>query len=270
MKRWVKQMVLTNLDYFFTTFFKAHRCKIIHKEKGLIKVQLTKELDRELMNRPFYWHYMEKMGQKGEPMKLTFITDPNHPNQQSGEWVHFGSPRLQQIINHLKKNEIFAKLYQYVSSHVETPLYPWLVINIKIIYQGKQTREELFSIGLNLINGLMRTNMMESIHDLSFQRSVPDFCFPLSPLIRLKSGYRRIENVLKQYIYDQDQTWVEETLATGKHELALLQHFYESRDDEHEALYQKEVSDIKNRYQPKIIVQVINGGLFYLTDSYQN
>ena len=263
-------MALTKLDHFITSFFKAHRCQIVLKENGLLKVQLTKELDQELMNRPFYWHYMEKIGQTGEPMRLTIITDPNHPNQQTGEWVHFGSPRLQQIINHLITNETYAKLYQYISPNAETPLYPWLVTNIKITHQGKQTREELFSIGLNLINGMMQTEMMESMSHLSFQRTVPDFCFPLSPLIRLQSGYRRIENVLKQYIYEQDQTWVKETLAMREHELNLLHHFYESGDDEQEALYQKEVSDIKNRYRPKIMVHVINGGLFYLTQSFES
>ena len=25
-------------------------------------VQLTIEMDKELMNRPFYWHYLEKTG----------------------------------------------------------------------------------------------------------------------------------------------------------------------------------------------------------------
>lgn len=262
-------MALTHLDQFFISYFKAHQCEILHKESGLLKVQLTKEMDQDLMNRPFYWHYMEKIGQKGEPMQLTIITDPKHADHQTGERVHFGSPRLQQIINHLRMNETYAKLYQHISPSAETPLYPWLVTNIKIIYQGKQTREELFSIGLNLINGMMQTNMMEALSALSFQRTIPDLCFPLSPLIRLKSGYRRIENVLKQYIHDQDHTWVKETLHIREHELSLLHHFYELGDEEHDALYKKEETDIKNRYHPKINVHVINGGLFYLTQSFQ-
>ena len=32
-------------------------------------------------------------------------------------------------------------------------LHPWLLLNICIMYEGKQKKEELFSIGLNLING---------------------------------------------------------------------------------------------------------------------
>ncbi|HEY4602625.1 MAG TPA: YqhG family protein [Cerasibacillus sp.] len=263
-------MALSQLDHFFSTYFKAHQCDVHLKENGILKVQLTKEMDQALMNRPFYWHYMEKTGQTGEPMQLTIITDPSHPDQQPGEWGHLGSPRLQQIIDHLKMNETHAKLYHHISPTTETPLYPWLVTNIKIIYQGKQTREELFSIGLNLINGMMQTNMMEALNTLSFQRTIPDFCFPLSPLIRLKSGYRRIENVLKQYINDQDHTWVKETLDMREHELSLLQHFYETGDEEHEALYKKEETDIKNRLQPKIHVHVINGGLFYLNQSFQH
>ena len=65
-----------------------------------LTVQLTIELDKELMNRPFYWHYLEKTGGVPNPDRLTFITDSqNAPTNIKGETIHFGSPRLHQMLN---------------------------------------------------------------------------------------------------------------------------------------------------------------------------
>ena len=133
-------MKITDLHQFLVTFFQAHQCKLIVNQPGLLKIQLTKEMDKALMNRPFYWHYIERMGQEGEPMQLTLMTDTKQKHENA-EWIHFGSPRLQQIMNYLKKTSKYTKLFQVVDTKVNTPLYPWLVINLKITYAGKQQKE---------------------------------------------------------------------------------------------------------------------------------
>jgi len=61
---------------FLVRFFQANGCELIANEDGWLTVQLTVDLDKELMNRPFYWHYLEKTGGTPNPAKLTFITDP--------------------------------------------------------------------------------------------------------------------------------------------------------------------------------------------------
>ena len=61
---------------FLERYFLANDCEILENQTGYMTVQLTIDLDKELMNRPFYWHYLEKTGGVPNPMKLTFITDP--------------------------------------------------------------------------------------------------------------------------------------------------------------------------------------------------
>src|SRR5699024_11543085 len=78
-------MPITNLNTFLSRFFNAHHCTILRNEDGVMTVQLTEEMDQSLMNRPFYWHYVKKMGKMGEPMKLTFITNPSQREQQRSE-----------------------------------------------------------------------------------------------------------------------------------------------------------------------------------------
>ena len=88
--------MIKDLHGFLHDFFQMHDCDILESNDGLLSVQLTRELDEALMNRPFYWHYMDKMNQAGEPYSLHL--DVNEKQQgENREWIHFGSPRLQQI-----------------------------------------------------------------------------------------------------------------------------------------------------------------------------
>lgn len=254
-------MAIHNLNDFLVRYFQSHNCSILKNENGILTVQLNEKMDKLLMNRPFYWHYVKSTGQKGQPMDLTFITNPIHKDDQ-GEWIHFGSPRLQQILNHLKTTERYTKLFEQVKTSERTPLYPWLVINMQISYQGKQKKDEIISIGLNLINGMMKINMMEFLQSLPLHTIIPDYCYTISPLIRLKSGFLRIENVILKYLEQQPSSWVEESRRNLQEELETLKHFY--HDDPNNEMMQREMEEIQERYTPSITLNVINGGIFYL------
>ncbi|SHG68302.1 YqhG family protein [Virgibacillus chiguensis] len=254
-------MAIHDLNAFLHAFFKAHHCQILSNDNGVLSIQLTEEMDKVLMNRPFYWHYMKKMGYAGDPMKLTLITNPDK-RQEKGEWIHFGSPRLQQIIRYLQDTKKYTKLFQQLSPNKNTPLYPWLVTNIKISYQGKHKRDELFSIGLNLINGVMHAKMMDVLNTISLEKTIADYCYTLSPMIKMESGFNRIKSVLDQYIENQEHQWAVDSLQALEEETKLLHHFY--TEDKEDEMMKRELQEIQERFQPKILYQVINGGLFYL------
>lgn len=258
-------MAIHNLNTFLEDYFTAHHCDIVLNQNGVLKIQLNEKMDRALMNRPFYWHYIKKMGREGDPMQLTLITNPDI-TEVKGERIHFGSPRLQQILNHIRENERFTKLFQVVRQGKNTALHPWLVMNIRISYIGKHNKDELFSIGLNLINGQMKTEMMEELSNIEFQMQISDYCYTITPIIKPVSGFKRIQSIIGQYIQDQDHPWAKESLEELQKEIDLLKHFYEGdRDSELEQM-EKELQDLRERYQPKIMVSVINGGIFYLTN----
>ncbi|HLR74908.1 MAG TPA: YqhG family protein [Virgibacillus sp.] len=259
-------MNITHLNQFLETYFINHKCDVLSNDDGIISVQLTEEMDRALMNRPFYWHYIKSIGQKGDPMKLSLITNPEKRLEQ-GEWIHFGSPRLQQIMNHLRQNEKYIKLFQTIHTTVNIALFPWLLTNIKISYQGKQKKDELFSIGLNLVNGMMKVEMMELLDEITLSKTISDYCYSISPIIKLQSGYYRIESVIDNYIQDQKHTWADEALQTMKEEIEMVEHFYS--DDSNLEEKQKEIDDIKERFKPSITYEVVNGGIIYLTEDFQ-
>ncbi|GAB4073468.1 YqhG family protein [Barrientosiimonas marina] len=257
-------MAINDLHHFLTSYFSAHHCSLLYDDANMLTVQLTEKMDRALINRPFYWHYVKQMGFAGEPKQLTVITNPDKRDGKH-EWIHYGSPRLQQITNHLLEHEKFTKLYERVNANQKTALYPWLITNIKISYQGKQKKDEIISIGLHLINGAMRLEMMEMLQERSMQNAISDYCYTISPMIKLQSGFRRIENVLISYIQDQDHDWAEASRQRMDEEMNLLRHFYQEEEQQQEM--NKEIGDIKKRYSPRISFDVVNGGIFYLTDN---
>ncbi|MDM5331038.1 YqhG family protein [Neobacillus sp. CF12] len=252
---------------FLIRYFQANECEITENGPGYLSVQLTIELDKELMNRPFYWHYLEKTGGIPNPMKLTFITNPQiAPENLKGETIHFGSPRLHQIFQSTKKLSSYIRLYEnHKHNNQQTPLMPWLCMNVKISYQCDRKRDIYKSIGLQLINGQMVEDFHDRLQNVQLTPKIPDYSFTLSPLVKPKSGMSRIENYLKSLIEQDDHSWADEARNRWEQDLRLLHHFYEDVEEENES-FETEKKALKEQYEPKINISFINGGLFYLTD----
>lgn len=246
-------------------FFSAYQCKLLNKENGVLQVELTEELDKVLMNRPFYWHYMQNLGQKGVPMTLTLITNPEKRDQQ-GEWIDIGSPRLQQIFNHVTHHEKYTLLFQEVNTDKNTPLYPWLLANFKVSYRGRQKKEEIISLGIQLVTGKVIVNMMDELIKLNLKQQISNFCYTISPIITLASGYKRIEKIIQHYVENQPKEWINEAIETRNEEIALLKQFY--KDDLENDIVKKELEEIHNRYTPEIAIDVTSGGLIYLLQQF--
>jgi hypothetical protein len=255
------------IHQFLERYFQANGCEITENGPGHITVQLTNELDKELMNRPFYWHYLEKTGGIPNPMKLTLITNSKEaPEHLKGENIYFGSPRLHQIFQSTKNLAGYIRLYENrsLAHQKQTPLLPWLGMNVKISYQCDRKRDVFKSIGLQLINGQMVEDFYDKLLSIPLTPKIPDYSFTLSPLVMPKSGMLRIENYLRNNLSREDHTWADEARQRWQKDLELLDHFYEGEEEKES--YQIEKKALQDQYEPKIKISIINGGLFYLTE----
>ncbi|KAA9026273.1 YqhG family protein [Niallia endozanthoxylica] len=253
---------------FLEGYFLANDCEIIENKSGYMTVQLTIDLDKELMNRPFYWHYLEKTGGVPNPMSLTLITDPKRaPSNLKGESIHFGSPRLHQIFQSTKKLASFIRLYEKgpTITGQQTPLKPWLCLNVKVSYQCDRKKDIFQSIGLQLINGQTIENFHDKLLELELTPKIPDYSFTLSPLIMPKSGLKRIEHYLISKIETENHSWADDARKRWQKDLNLLEHFYKDTEEKGES-YEMEKQALKDQYEPKINISIINGGIFYLRD----
>ncbi|ADU29947.1 YqhG family protein [Evansella cellulosilytica] len=251
---------------YLKQFFTENDSTIIDESKGHLHIQLSIDMDKALMNRPFYWHYTEKIGGVPNPMKLTLITNSNEaPTDLKGELIHFGSPRLHQIFQTAQDRGSHAVLYESIDTNgTSTPLKPWLIINGSVSYRCDHKMDQFFSIGLSLITGEMIHDIHAKIEQKQFQDQIPNYCFTMTPIIKPKSGVERIKNYILEVEEAKEHGWASEALKRLKEDEQLLEGFY--IDDEREETYHQEKSAIKAQYEPSIHISVINGGLFYFSN----
>ncbi|MCA0970103.1 YqhG family protein [Halobacillus litoralis] len=246
--------------HFVKHFFATNGCTVLKESPSQLQVQLTNDMDEQIMNRPFYWHYMKKMNREGDPMQLTFTED----RSVDGIYLHAGTPKLHTLYRTAMKNGKTARLYEATSS--KGALTPWLVINFFLHFRGKQTKNEHMSLGLNLVNGAFVHHMMDRLENFSFEQKVSDYTFPMTPIIQLSSAYKRIEGYVEQYAGTLNHDWARESHEQWQQEQDLLESFYSSGDLS-EDYYKNEKEQLSKRYVPRIEMDVINGGLFYLSQN---
>ncbi|MDQ0224929.1 YqhG family protein [Metabacillus niabensis] len=254
---------------FLESFFNANSCELIENNPGYLTVQLTIEMDKELMNRPFYWHYLEKTNGVPNPMKLTFITDKQKaPSDLKGEFMHFGSPRLHQIFQATKRLGSFIRLYEKVEHENKgnIALQPWIGVNIIVSYQCDMKKDEIHSIGLHLVSGTLVEGFQEKLEKLNLTPKIPDFCFTMTPLIKPQSGLKRIEQFIEQYVKSQDHSWADSARKRWEDDLKLLDHFYEDIEEKPDC-YTLEKEALRELYEPHIHINIQNGGIFFLTQN---
>ncbi|TYS14248.1 hypothetical protein FZC78_19010 [Rossellomorea vietnamensis] len=259
-------MQQNEIHQFLERYFTANECQIVENHPGYMNVQLTIDMDKELMNRPFYWHYLEKTGGVPNPMRLCLITNKDRaPETIKGEVLHFGSPRLHQIFRSARQLASYTRLYESRAAvpGKQTPLHPWLGLNIKISYQCDLKKDLLKSIGLNLINGAMQENFHRELMKKNLTPKIPDFSFTLTPIIKPASGIARIRSQIQRELLSQPTDWAESARKRWQEDLDLLDQFYDGLEEKPESYY-VEKQALSEQYEPKINVEIINGGLFYL------
>jgi len=265
-------MQQSEIHDFIEYFFINNECELVKKTPTYLEIQLTVEMDKKLMNRPFYWHYLEKTGGIPNPMKLTFITDSeNVPDDIKGEQIHFGSPRLHQIFSIVNELGQSIRLYENTKAPMgqQIALHPWLAVNYQVSFTCDHKKDYLYSYGIHLISGTIIENFHSKLEKIPFSSKIPDFCYSMSPIIKPKSGLNRMEQLLRSKIQEEDETWAEEAKDRWKHDLELLNQFYQD-DEEKPENYHVEYNALKELYEPVIHVECINGGLFYLSPNTMN
>ncbi|MEK5070993.1 YqhG family protein [Sporosarcina sp. FSL K6-1508] len=251
---------------YLLQFFKENECQILNDHDHYINVQLTIEMDKKIMNRPFYWKYLESTDGVPCPAQLTFITDKNKLVEDiKGEVVHIGSPRLSQLFQVTKELGSFVQMYERVVNKHEsqTILTPWLGVNYKVSYYSDQTKEILYSLGINLMTGEQLNGFQESLSEVDLDRTMPENTFNLPYIIKPIRALERLDAVIENNIQQDDHTWAKEAKMRWEKDKEVLEHFYEGVENKPEC-YEMEKQAMEEQYETRIKIEIVNGGLFYL------
>ncbi|PUB11966.1 YqhG family protein [Paenisporosarcina sp. OV554] len=251
---------------YLEKFFTENNCDIIIGNDHYMTVQLTIDMDKKIMNRPFYWKYLENIDGVPNPAKLTFITDQNQLEEEiKGEVVHFGSPRLNQLFQTTKKLGSYVQMYERVLDNPKTKtiLTPWLGVNYKVSYYSDQTKEMFHSLGINLITGNMIDSFQEWISGVDLDSTMSKDAFNITYIIKPLRALERLDGAIENIIQRDDHTWADEAKMRWKKDREVLEYFYEGVENKPEC-YDMEKEAMDQQYEARIKIEIINGGLFYL------
>ncbi|MDQ0337677.1 hypothetical protein J2S00_000447 [Caldalkalibacillus uzonensis] len=259
-------MTSEELYRYVEQYVQAQECTIIDKGPAHLTVQLSVQADKDIMERHYYWMFVERTGAEPEPMTITFCFDPEQMPDNTGsrtELIHFGCWRLHQIFQSCQKHGQFIRLYEEVSQSSSTRgLTPWICINYKISFISDQKKDLFYPLGFNLINGEIMAPFDQVLDQYRLTPKIPDYHFTITPIFSLKSALKRIEMYLHDYLDCLDKTWAQEANARLDNEAQLIRTFFQQSHHEEEVL-QRRLEEIEE-YRPKIEVIPINMGLFYL------
>lgn len=261
---------------FTERYLQHHDCQIIESAPTHLITQLSIDADKDLLNRPFYWMYVEKMNLQPQPARFCFIFDQeNHPPDLKGEYLFYGSPRFTQIMSSAQKHGQFVRLYQQPSgwsryNYVSRPYTPWLNVNFKISYICDQKKDRISYLGIHLQNGTIREDFYQQVQNLSWTPKLPARRHTITPRLTIAEAVGELEYYLQEQLVNEDLTWAEQAKERLDLELSQLDSFYPDESAmSDEILKEKRQRRTETiwQYHPRVEVMVINAGLFYMEDS---
>lgn len=252
------------VHHYLKEFFMENDCEILGEENHYLTVQLTIDIDKRIMNRPFYWQYVEATNSEPNPAQVTFITNQTAMAGNFGEAIHYGSPRLNQIFLATRELGAYVQLYEKVDRDMgQVILTPWLGVNFKVSYCCDRTKEMLYSFGINLLTGVIKEDFHETICTSDFNIEPEENVFHVQYIIKPARALERLKATIESIIEQDDHFWATEAQKRWQRDQRVLDYFYEDIEEKPEC-YEIERKALEEQYEAKIKIEVINGGLFYL------
>ncbi|WP_146548451.1 YqhG family protein [Rummeliibacillus suwonensis] len=250
---------------YLKDFFQETDCQVIEEGEQYLTVQLTIDMDKRIMNRPFYWKYIESTNGVPSPSQLTLISDQNNlKDDVKGEVIHFGSYRLNQLFEVTKELGAYVQMFERLSIYDDPSiLTPYLGVNYKVSYFSDKTKETLYSLGINLMTGKIIEDFHDIVTQIDLVSDVPQKAIPLQYIIKPVRAINRLDAVIQHTIQLDDHTWIEEAKKRWKRDQRVLEYFYQDTEEKPDC-YEIEAKALEERYNAKVKMEIINGGLFYL------
>lgn len=300
-------------DYVMT-YLEATECQFLEKSPYHVTVKLSPRADRDLTNRPYYWGFIDRTGAEPETMSFSFIFDavrhkqleagaaasrPPAPAQEDAilgrhfgavrplpilgpgriqrEEMHFGSPRLKQIMAAARQNGRAVYLFEDPGPRQRSTLLPaayepWLGVLYKLEFSCDMKREELHFLGVSLLTGHIDEDFGATLNGKSLIPRMPENMHITPTRLSLAQGRQSLENRIGDKLHACDPSWAHEARDRLNEELALIDAYYrelledpeEERKQAAREQYESRRGEIRWQYEPRIVVSALGCGIFHL------
>ncbi|MCX7571443.1 hypothetical protein OS242_15945 [Tumebacillus sp. DT12] len=270
---------------FCRRYFQAVDAPILIDQPDFLQVELPRDIDKELTDRPFYWMYVEATGQNpaNSVLSLSFAPGVEMEGVERIEFVTLGSFRLNKIIESVQKRGRFTRAYQTGAGTAGRALSPYLLATFKLSFVADRRRDEMVSYAVDLRSGQVFREAYGEIERLTLTDAPARTVTTSSPSLSLSEGYHIIRQAVEGDISALDHTWAEEANEHLAREREQLETYYESlclvnadenkTDGEKEkkaAMYAAErelrIAELEWRCAPRIAIAPFHFGLLYLAD----
>lgn len=259
-------------------YFQSTGTPILRDEPDFLQVELPVDIDKELMDRPFYWMWVEASGEKPKPtvLNLVFDDETEVDGVEKLELIALGSYRMDKIFQSAAKRGQFVCQYQ---SGAATGLrVPFLLTSLKISYIADRRKDELRSYGINLKSYQVIPDLYEWVRGLPMTPELPAYYKEQMAkgqllLASLQNGWQKIKDTVLEEIENSDHSWAEDAEEQLNRQIEQLDTYYQSLMHEHEneeqsAVYTAErelrTAELRWRCQPRIQVNPLHFALLYL------
>jgi hypothetical protein len=139
---------------------------------------------------------------------------------------------------------------------------PYLLVNYTLSYQTDELREELVSLGLDMVNGKISPDF---IHFLADRDPLPAVAGTEveTPSYQLDEAFALLQTALEAFVLSRDPAWVDDARTRYEEELSCLYQYYQE-DRRDLADFQNRALDLYDKFRPRVVVRVVNVGLLYL------
>ena len=273
------------IQAFCRRYFQAVGAPVLVDQPDFLQVELPREIDKELTDRPYYWMYVEATGQEvpNTVLSLSFAPDVEIEGVEKMEFVTLGSFRLNKIIESAQKRGRFARVYQTSGLRAGSLLHPLLLTTYKLSFVADRRRDTMVSYAVHLGTGQVIGDFYSVADGMSFASAPPALVQTAPQRLTIEQGYEKIRERVTEEIADLDHAWAEEAHLHLEGERDQLQTYYQSlglvnsdetKSDEEKAkkaaLLQEEynlrLQELEWRCAPRIQIVPLHFALLHCTD----
>ncbi|MFC5452487.1 YqhG family protein [Paenibacillus aestuarii] len=191
--------------------------------------------------------------------------------------VTLGSRRLEQMFGIVREKGRFVHLFEepFPTGAVtnQALVYDtWLCVNYKVELACDRKRSEIHSLAIQLNNGEIREHFHKHLLTKSLSPKLPANSHILPDTISLSKAINALEMTLERKISVYDHSWADEANEQHRSEINRVEAYYNGlllsaepdKRDEIETQCRNRLQEIDWQYKPRIVVSVINCGLFHL------
>lgn len=271
---------------FCRRYFQGVGAPILIDQPDFLQVELPREIDKELTDRPYYWMYIEATNQQvpNTVLSLSFQPDVQMEGVDKIEFVTLGSFRLNKLIESAQKRGRFTRSYQQATVFGAGAYVPVLLTTFKLSFVADRRRDEMVSYAVHLGTGQVQRDFYECVEQLPFGEH-PAAGSPLpAERLTLEQGYLKLRERLIEEIEGLDHAWALDADAHLAQELEQLETYYDSlglvnadevKSDEEKtkkaAMYAAErelrIEELKWRCAPRIGIEPFHFALLYVWDN---